>query len=54
MQYWLNGKTMQGDRTNQLAHDVPTMVSFMGQHVMLKPGAWFFSGPRDDAGDPTG
>ena len=40
----LNGKTMQEERTSQLIHDVPTIVSFISQHVTLKPGDLIFTG----------
>jgi 2-keto-4-pentenoate hydratase/2-oxohepta-3-ene-1,7-dioic acid hydratase in catechol pathway len=44
LQLRLNGKTMQEERTSQLIHDVPTMVSFVSQYVTLKPGDLIFTG----------
>ena len=44
LQLRLNGKTMQEERTSQLIHDVPTMVSFISQYVTLKPGDLIFTG----------
>ena len=44
LQLRLNGKTMQEERTSQLIHDVPTIVSFISQHVTLKPGDLIFTG----------
>ena len=44
LQLRVNGETMQKERTSQLIHDVPTMVSFISQHVTLKPGDLIFTG----------
>jgi 2-keto-4-pentenoate hydratase/2-oxohepta-3-ene-1,7-dioic acid hydratase in catechol pathway len=40
----LNGKVLQDERTSQLIHSVPKMVSFVSQHVTLQPGDLIFTG----------
>src|SRR5688572_31489583 len=37
MQLRLNGKTVHDERTSQLIHSVPKMVSFTSQYVTLEP-----------------
>jgi 2-keto-4-pentenoate hydratase/2-oxohepta-3-ene-1,7-dioic acid hydratase in catechol pathway len=44
MQLRLNGKTVQDERTSQLIHNVPKLVSFTSQHVTLEPGDLIFTG----------
>ena len=44
LQLRLNGEVKQKERTSQLIHDVPTMVSFISQHVTLHPGDLIFTG----------
>jgi 2-keto-4-pentenoate hydratase/2-oxohepta-3-ene-1,7-dioic acid hydratase in catechol pathway len=44
MQLRLNGKTVQDERTSQLIHSVPKMVSFTSQYVTLEPGDLIFTG----------
>lgn len=51
----LNGETRQEARTSQFIHDVPTMVSFVSQHVTLHPGDLIFTGtPGKTAGMKPG
>jgi len=40
----LNGKELQNERTSQLIHSVPKIVSFVSQHVTLHPGDLIFTG----------
>jgi 2-keto-4-pentenoate hydratase/2-oxohepta-3-ene-1,7-dioic acid hydratase in catechol pathway len=40
----LNGKVLQEERTSQLIHGVPKIVSFVSQHVTLEPGDLIFTG----------
>ena len=40
----LNGEVKQRERTSQMIHDVPTIVSFISQHVTLLPGDLIFTG----------
>jgi 2-keto-4-pentenoate hydratase/2-oxohepta-3-ene-1,7-dioic acid hydratase in catechol pathway len=44
MRLVLNGKEMQNERTSQLIHSVPKIVSFTSQHVTLHPGDLIFTG----------
>jgi len=44
LQLRLNGEVKQKQRTSDLIHDVATMVSFISQHVTLKPGDLIFTG----------
>ena len=44
LQLRLNGKTMQKESTSQLINDIPTTVSFISQHVTLRPGDLIFTG----------
>lgn len=44
LQLRLNGKVMQKTNTKELIHDVPTMVSFISQHITLNPGDLIFTG----------
>jgi 2-keto-4-pentenoate hydratase/2-oxohepta-3-ene-1,7-dioic acid hydratase in catechol pathway len=44
VQLRLNGKTMQKQGTKDLIHNVPTMVSFISQHITLHPGDLIFTG----------
>ncbi len=44
LQLRLNGKTMQEERTSQLIHDIPTIVSFVSHYVTLYPGDLIFTG----------
>jgi len=44
LQLRLNGKTMQKERTSQFLNDIPTMVSFVSQHITLHPGDLIFTG----------
>jgi 2-keto-4-pentenoate hydratase/2-oxohepta-3-ene-1,7-dioic acid hydratase in catechol pathway len=44
LQLRLNGKTMQKERTSQFINDIPSMVSFVSQHVTLHPGDLIFTG----------
>ncbi len=40
----VNGKELQNDRTAQLIHSVPKIVSFTSHHVTLEPGDLIFTG----------
>lgn len=40
----LNGEVKQEERTSQLIHSVPKMVSFISQYVTLHPGDLIFTG----------
>jgi 2-keto-4-pentenoate hydratase/2-oxohepta-3-ene-1,7-dioic acid hydratase in catechol pathway len=40
----LNGEVKQEDRTSQLIHSVPKIVSFVSQHVTLEPGDLIYTG----------
>jgi 2-keto-4-pentenoate hydratase/2-oxohepta-3-ene-1,7-dioic acid hydratase in catechol pathway len=44
MQLRLNGKVVQDERTSQLIHSVPAIVSFASRHVTLEPGDLIFTG----------
>jgi 2-keto-4-pentenoate hydratase/2-oxohepta-3-ene-1,7-dioic acid hydratase in catechol pathway len=44
MRLVLNGKVMQDERTSQLIHGVPQIVSFVSRHVTLHPGDLIFTG----------
>ncbi len=44
LQLRLNGKLMQEERTSQLIHSVPELVSFVSRHVTLHPGDLIFTG----------
>ena len=44
LQLRLNGETMQLEKTSQLIHDIPTIVSFISHHVTLYPGDLIFTG----------
>ena len=44
MRLRLNGKVLQDERTSQLIHSVPAIVSFVSQHVTLHPGDLIFTG----------
>ena len=44
MRLRLNGKELQNERTSQLIHSVPKIVSFVSQHVTLHPGDLIFTG----------
>ncbi|MFV1964978.1 MAG: fumarylacetoacetate hydrolase family protein [Pirellulaceae bacterium] len=44
LQLRLNGETKQKENTNQLIHDVATIVSFISQHITLHPGDLIFTG----------
>jgi 2-keto-4-pentenoate hydratase/2-oxohepta-3-ene-1,7-dioic acid hydratase in catechol pathway len=44
IQLRLNGEVKQKERTSQFIHDVPSMVSFLSQHVTLHPGDLIFTG----------
>jgi 2-keto-4-pentenoate hydratase/2-oxohepta-3-ene-1,7-dioic acid hydratase in catechol pathway len=39
-----NGKVLQDERTSQLIHGVPAIVSFVSRHVTLHPGDLIFTG----------
>ena len=40
----LNGEVKQEDRTSNLIHSVPKMVSFISRHVTLQPGDLIYTG----------
>lgn len=44
LQLRLNGEVKQQENTSQLLHDVPSVVSFISQHVTLHPGDLIFTG----------
>jgi 2-keto-4-pentenoate hydratase/2-oxohepta-3-ene-1,7-dioic acid hydratase in catechol pathway len=44
MRLRVNGKELQNERTSQLIHSVPKIVSFTSQHVTLHPGDLIFTG----------
>ncbi len=44
MRLVLNGKVLQDERTSQLIHGVPEIVSFVSRHVTLHPGDLIFTG----------
>ena len=44
VQLRLNGKVLQDERTSQLIHNVPKMVSFASHHLTLEPGDLIFTG----------
>jgi 2-keto-4-pentenoate hydratase/2-oxohepta-3-ene-1,7-dioic acid hydratase in catechol pathway len=44
MKLRLNGKVLQEERTSQLIHNVPSLVSFISRHVTLEPGDLIFTG----------
>lgn len=44
LQLRLNGKVLQDERTNQLIHSVPKIVSFTSRYVTLEPGDLIFTG----------
>jgi 2-keto-4-pentenoate hydratase/2-oxohepta-3-ene-1,7-dioic acid hydratase in catechol pathway len=44
LQLRLNGKVVQDERTSQLIHSVPEIVSFTSRHITLYPGDLIFTG----------
>jgi len=44
IQLRLNGESKQKASTNQLIHDLPTIVSFISQYITLHPGDLIFTG----------
>jgi 2-keto-4-pentenoate hydratase/2-oxohepta-3-ene-1,7-dioic acid hydratase in catechol pathway len=44
LQLRLNGELKQQANTDQLIHDVPTVVSFISQYITLQPGDLIFTG----------
>jgi 2-keto-4-pentenoate hydratase/2-oxohepta-3-ene-1,7-dioic acid hydratase in catechol pathway len=44
LQLRLNGKVLQDERTRQLIHSVPEIVSFTSRHITLYPGDLIFTG----------
>ncbi len=44
VQLKLNGEVKQAERTSQLIHSVPELVSFISHHVTLHPGDLIFTG----------
>ncbi len=44
LQLRLNGEVKQKERTKNLIHNVPTMVSFLSQHLTLNPGDLIYTG----------
>lgn len=44
VQLRLNGTVKQKQSTKELIHDVPTIVSFISQHITLNPGDLIFTG----------
>jgi 2-keto-4-pentenoate hydratase/2-oxohepta-3-ene-1,7-dioic acid hydratase in catechol pathway len=44
VQLRLNGKTLQQERTSQLIHNVPALVSYISRYVTLHPGDLIFTG----------
>jgi 2-keto-4-pentenoate hydratase/2-oxohepta-3-ene-1,7-dioic acid hydratase in catechol pathway len=44
VQLRLNGKVMQDQRTKDLIHSVPKIVSFISQHLTLNPGDLIYTG----------
>ncbi|MEZ6072528.1 MAG: fumarylacetoacetate hydrolase family protein [Pirellulales bacterium] len=47
----LNGEVRQQERTSQLIHDVASTVSFISQHVTLRPGDLIFTGTSGKTGE---
>jgi 2-keto-4-pentenoate hydratase/2-oxohepta-3-ene-1,7-dioic acid hydratase in catechol pathway len=46
-----NGEVKQDARTSELIHDVATIVSYISQHVTLKPGDLIFTGTSGKTGE---
>ena len=44
LQLRLNGELRQKENTDQLIHDIPTVVSFISQYITLHPGDLIFTG----------
>jgi len=44
MELRLNGEVRQKTTTRNMIHDIPTVVSFLSQHVTLEPGDLIFTG----------
>jgi 2-keto-4-pentenoate hydratase/2-oxohepta-3-ene-1,7-dioic acid hydratase in catechol pathway len=44
VQLRVNGKTLQAERTSQLIHNVPALVSYISRYVTLHPGDLIFTG----------
>ncbi len=44
MELRLNGEVRQKTTTKNMIHDIPTIVSFLSQHVTLEPGDLIFTG----------
>ena len=44
LQLRVNGQVKQQERTDQLIHDIPTIVSYISQYVTLHPGDLIFTG----------
>jgi len=44
LQLRLNGESKQKASTQQLIHDIPTLVSFISQYITLHPGDLIFTG----------
>jgi 2-keto-4-pentenoate hydratase/2-oxohepta-3-ene-1,7-dioic acid hydratase in catechol pathway len=47
----LNGEVKQETNTDQLIHDVPSIVSFISRYITLKPGDLIFTGTPGQTSD---
>jgi 2,4-diketo-3-deoxy-L-fuconate hydrolase len=50
VQQRLNGEVMQDSRTSDLIFDVPTLVSYVSQAIMLEPGDLILTGTPEGVG----